>query len=351
MTKSPRNNPLRRCLCACCDDGSGFRADGPSRRSFLTAGAALAAAAPMLSTPVHAQSADPELARLQAQRRILIKGGIVLTLDRQVGDFAQADVLIEDGKIREIRPNIAVSDAAVVDATNHIIVPGLRRHPQPFLSGRRAQHPVERAAQSRLQPRHPDHADAGLRRHRCLRGRAGLGARLHRHGHDHHRRHLPVQPYAGAQRRHDPRAAGVRHPGGLLLSPRRRPGASISAGHQAPAAHLLQLQGPAAHARADDQSQRAGLFARPRGRRAGGAASGRRRPQQAGAGPRHADAPGRRIHPLPGHQRHDLEAAQGHRRQRVAVRHHRHGHGPRHADHPGGARPRLPPEPLARITA
>ena len=36
---------------------------------------------------------------LQGARRILIKGGIVLTLDRQIGDFAQADVLIEDGRI------------------------------------------------------------------------------------------------------------------------------------------------------------------------------------------------------------------------------------------------------------
>ena len=45
---------------------------------------------------------------MQGQRRILLKGGVVLTLDRQVGDFAQADVLIEDGKIREVRPDIAV---------------------------------------------------------------------------------------------------------------------------------------------------------------------------------------------------------------------------------------------------
>jgi 5-methylthioadenosine/S-adenosylhomocysteine deaminase len=125
MAELPRDNPLRRCLCACCDDGGGFRAGGPSRRGFL-AGAALAAAAPMLATPARAQSSDPELARLQGQRRILLKGGVVLTLDRQVGDFAKADVLIEDGKIREIRPDIAVSGdaAAVVDATNHIIVPG-----------------------------------------------------------------------------------------------------------------------------------------------------------------------------------------------------------------------------------
>ena len=51
---------------------------------------------------------------------------MVLTLDRQVGDFAQADVLIEDGKIREVRPNIAVSDetVAVVDAANRIVLPG-----------------------------------------------------------------------------------------------------------------------------------------------------------------------------------------------------------------------------------
>jgi len=80
----------------------------------------------MLPAPVAAQSGDPELARLQAQNRILLKGGVVLSLDRQVGDFAQADVLVENGKIREVRPNIAVSgdSAAVVDAANRIIIPG-----------------------------------------------------------------------------------------------------------------------------------------------------------------------------------------------------------------------------------
>src|SRR5262249_45747689 len=58
------------------------------------------------------------------RRRVLIKGGIVLTLDRSVGDFAKADVLIEDGKIREIRPDIAPAEAAVVEAGNRILVPG-----------------------------------------------------------------------------------------------------------------------------------------------------------------------------------------------------------------------------------
>jgi hypothetical protein len=66
----------------------------------------------MLSSDAFAEragAADAELARVQGERRILLKGGVVLSLDRQVGDFAQADVLIEGGKIREVRPNIEAS--------------------------------------------------------------------------------------------------------------------------------------------------------------------------------------------------------------------------------------------------
>ncbi len=98
-----------------------------SRRKFLRASAGLAAgvvAAEALPERAIAQG-DAELSRLRRQRRILLKAGVVLTLDRQVGDFAQADVLIEDGKIREVRPNIVVSDdVAVVDASNQIVIPG-----------------------------------------------------------------------------------------------------------------------------------------------------------------------------------------------------------------------------------
>src|SRR4051794_10187725 len=99
-----------------------------SRRDILKAGAGLVAggaATQALPTSASAQgAADAELDRVQSQRRILLKGGVVLTLDKQVGDFAKADVLIEDGKIREIKPDIAVSDAAIVDAANRIITPG-----------------------------------------------------------------------------------------------------------------------------------------------------------------------------------------------------------------------------------
>src|SRR5262249_16109167 len=76
--------------------------------------AAVVTAAQVMPEVATAQGVgDIELNRLLQQRRILLKGGVVLTLDRQVGDFAQADVLIEDGKIREVRPNIAVPGDAV----------------------------------------------------------------------------------------------------------------------------------------------------------------------------------------------------------------------------------------------
>jgi 5-methylthioadenosine/S-adenosylhomocysteine deaminase len=97
-----------------------------SRRAFLKAGAGLVAApGSAIAQGIGMTDADAELHRLQTLRRILIKGGVVLTLDPRIGDFANADVLIEDGKIREVRPNIAVSeDTMVVDASNRIVVPG-----------------------------------------------------------------------------------------------------------------------------------------------------------------------------------------------------------------------------------
>ncbi|HLQ93856.1 MAG TPA: amidohydrolase family protein [Xanthobacteraceae bacterium] len=98
----------------------------PSRRSLIAAGATLMAAGTATqipTTPAQAQSADLELAQLQSRRVILIKDGVVLTLTGT--DFAKADVLIEDGKIREIRPEMAASgDTAVIDATNRILIPG-----------------------------------------------------------------------------------------------------------------------------------------------------------------------------------------------------------------------------------
>ena len=115
-------------LGACCDEAREGHAEPTSRRRFLqgTALAAASAAVPLLPATSIAQNVDPELMRLTGARRILIKGGVVLTLDRQIGDFAQGDVLIDNGKIREVRPTIAVSgdDVAVVEGSDHILIPG-----------------------------------------------------------------------------------------------------------------------------------------------------------------------------------------------------------------------------------
>ena len=55
--------------------------------------------------------------------RILLKGGIVLSLDAAVGDFAQADVLVEGKKILAVGPDVG-AHAQVVDCSGSIVMPG-----------------------------------------------------------------------------------------------------------------------------------------------------------------------------------------------------------------------------------
>jgi cytosine/adenosine deaminase-related metal-dependent hydrolase len=57
-------------------------------------------------------------------RAILIKGGCVLTLDKAIGDFERADVLIEGKKISAVRPNISAPHAQVIDAGKCVVIPG-----------------------------------------------------------------------------------------------------------------------------------------------------------------------------------------------------------------------------------
>ncbi len=57
--------------------------------------------------------------------RKLIKDGIVLTLDRGIGDFDRADVLVEDGKIAAVGPDLEAPEGAeVIDASRAIVMPG-----------------------------------------------------------------------------------------------------------------------------------------------------------------------------------------------------------------------------------
>ncbi|MFC8343347.1 amidohydrolase family protein [Streptomyces sp. NPDC057280] len=55
--------------------------------------------------------------------RILLRAGHVLSLDPDIGDLPRGDVLIEDGRIAAVRPEIS-ADAEVLDMTGRIVIPG-----------------------------------------------------------------------------------------------------------------------------------------------------------------------------------------------------------------------------------
>jgi cytosine/adenosine deaminase-related metal-dependent hydrolase len=95
-----------------------------SRRQFLCTTAAGVAAAPALAAGVIGSSDAQAATDSRPGRPILLKGGIVLTLDRAVGDFERADVLIEGKKISAVRPNISAPNAQVIDASKTIVMPG-----------------------------------------------------------------------------------------------------------------------------------------------------------------------------------------------------------------------------------
>jgi cytosine/adenosine deaminase-related metal-dependent hydrolase/ribose/xylose/arabinose/galactoside ABC-type transport system permease subunit len=60
-----------------------------------------------------------------AKKQILLKGGTVLTMDPALGNFRNADVLIEGTKIAAVGPNLAAAGGAeVIDASNMIVMPG-----------------------------------------------------------------------------------------------------------------------------------------------------------------------------------------------------------------------------------
>ena len=59
-----------------------------------------------------------------AMSRTLLAGGCVLSLDRKVGNFRRADVLIDGDRIAEVGTDLRARDAEVVDATDTIVMPG-----------------------------------------------------------------------------------------------------------------------------------------------------------------------------------------------------------------------------------
>ena len=56
--------------------------------------------------------------------RILIRGGILLTQDSELGEIAGADVLVEGDRIAEVGRNLNAEGARVIEAAGDIVIPG-----------------------------------------------------------------------------------------------------------------------------------------------------------------------------------------------------------------------------------
>jgi cytosine/adenosine deaminase-related metal-dependent hydrolase len=115
-------------VCRLCDEGKPQNHYG-SRRDFLKAvtatGVAAAGSSLFAARPAAAHDDDgPPEDHGHRGRRYIIRGGAVMTMDPQWGDFAQADVLIEGKKILAIGPHLHAGGAAVIDARGRIVMPG-----------------------------------------------------------------------------------------------------------------------------------------------------------------------------------------------------------------------------------
>jgi 5-methylthioadenosine/S-adenosylhomocysteine deaminase len=100
-----------------------------TRRGALKVGAAFAAGAAASGRRSDVAAAENPLRferqpAVDANHRILLKGGAIISMDATVGDLVQGDVLIEGKKIAAIAPALNAADAQVIDAHDTIIVPG-----------------------------------------------------------------------------------------------------------------------------------------------------------------------------------------------------------------------------------
>lgn len=92
-----------------------------TRKGFL--GLTAAAAAIGATGCATTQSATPT--QVGPARRTLIRGADVLSMDAQVGEAMNTDVLLDNGVIVAIGQNLAADDAEIIDATGMILMPGM----------------------------------------------------------------------------------------------------------------------------------------------------------------------------------------------------------------------------------
>ena len=129
-------------MCRLCE-GAMPQTDCPTRVDYMAAGSA--SAAELIAGGAHSVAAQRAAAATmpaglaEPGRRILIKGGAVLSMDDAVGNFATGDVLIEQGRIAAVAAHIDAGDAAVVDAAGKIVMPGfIDTHHHQFETGLRS---------------------------------------------------------------------------------------------------------------------------------------------------------------------------------------------------------------------
>src|SRR5882672_5428902 len=58
-------------------------------------------------------------------KRMIIRGAEIVTMDAALGDFAAADILVEDGAIRAVGPSLDGSGAETIDGSGMIALPGI----------------------------------------------------------------------------------------------------------------------------------------------------------------------------------------------------------------------------------
>src|SRR5437762_6139533 len=121
------DNAEEKPMCTLCDEGIP-QIHSSSRRDFLKATAATGVAAAganlFAARPATAAVGDPPADSGRPGRRYVIRGGSVMSLDPNVGDFPQADVLVEGKKILKVGPNLSAGSADVIDASGRIVMPG-----------------------------------------------------------------------------------------------------------------------------------------------------------------------------------------------------------------------------------
>lgn len=106
---------------AATDDESG----GSTRRDVLKTSVAAGAGLALGAVPAAAQEGEgPPDGIGTPGRRVLIKGGYVLSMDGEVGDFAPGDVLIEGERILAVGRDLDAGEAATIDAAGMIVMPG-----------------------------------------------------------------------------------------------------------------------------------------------------------------------------------------------------------------------------------